>query len=119
MSQAEQTLKDMTIRAPVPKLLPPSLSRTSLLSYAVTKRSVSEGQMIKEGEAVAELVIEDPIRLWSQVPEQYADVVRVGQRVRLSTRAHPTMTFEGKIAADQPLGRHVQPDVPGRDLDPE
>ena len=76
LSQAEQTLHDMTIRAPTPKLIPPSLNRTSVLSYGITKRQVSEGQMIKEGEAVAELVIEDPIRLWSQVPEQYADDVQ-------------------------------------------
>ena len=32
--------------------------------------------MIKEGEAIAELVIEDPIRLWSQVPEQFAEDVQ-------------------------------------------
>ena len=58
--------------------------------------------MIKEGEAVAELVIEDPIRLWSQVPEQYEGDVRVGQRVRVSTRAHPGVAFEGKIARINP-----------------
>ena len=102
LSQAEQTLKDMTIRAPQPKLLPPELHPHQPLSYGVTKRQVSEGQMIKEGEAVAELVIEDPIRLWSQVPEQFAEDVRVGQRVRLSTRAHPELTFEGKIARINP-----------------
>ena len=102
LSQAEQTLKDMIIRAPMPKLLPPSLTRTSPLSYGVTRRQVSEGQMIKEGEAVAELVIEDPIRLWSQVPEQFSEDVRVGQRVRLSTRAHPGVAIEGKVARINP-----------------
>ena len=102
LSQAEQTLKDMIIRVPVPKLLPPSLTRTSPLSYGMTRRQVSEGQMIKEGEAVAELVIEDPIRLWSQVPEQYSEDVQVGQRVRLSTRAHPGVFIEGKVARINP-----------------
>jgi membrane fusion protein (multidrug efflux system) len=102
LSQAEQTLKDMIIRVPIPKLLPPSLTRTSALSYGMTRRQVSEGQMIKEGEAVAELVIEDPIRLWSQVPEQYSEDVRVGQRVRLSTRAHPGVAIEGKVARINP-----------------
>ena len=92
----------MVIRAPVPKLLPPSLTRTSPLSYGMTRRQVSEGQMIKEGEAVAELVIEDPIRLWSQVPEQYSEDVRVGQRVRLSTRAHPGVAIEGKVVRINP-----------------
>ena len=102
LSQAEQTLKDMIIRVPVPKLIPPSLTRTSPLSYGMTRRQVSEGQMIKEGEAVAELVIEDPIRLWSQVPEQYSEDVRIGQRVRLSTRAHPGVAIEGKVARINP-----------------
>ena len=97
LNQAEQTIKDLVIRASVPKLLPPSLMGTSTLSYGVTRRQVSEGQMIKEGEAVVELVIEDPIRLWSQVPEQYSEDVRVGQRVRLSTRAHPGLAIEGKV----------------------
>jgi membrane fusion protein (multidrug efflux system) len=92
----------MIIRVPVPKLIPPSLTRTSPLSYGVTRRQVSEGQMIKEGEAVAELVIEDPIRLWSQVPEQYSEDVRIGQRVRLSTRAHPGVAIEGKVARINP-----------------
>jgi membrane fusion protein (multidrug efflux system) len=102
LSQAGQTLLDMTIRAPTPKLIPPSLKRTSVLSYGLTKRQVSEGQMIKEGEAIAELVIEDPIRMWSQVPEQYAEDVELGQNVRLTTRAHPGVAIEGKIARINP-----------------
>jgi membrane fusion protein (multidrug efflux system) len=102
LSQAGQTLLDMTIRAPSPKLIPPSLKRTSVLSYGLTKRQVSEGQMIKEGEAIAELVIEDPIRMWSQVPEQYAEDVELGQSVRLTTRAHPGVAIEGKIARINP-----------------
>ncbi len=102
LSQAVQTLLDMTIHAPTPKLIPPSVSRTGTLSYGITKRNVSEGQMIKEGEAIAELVIEDPIRLWSQVPEQYAEDVQLGQRVRLSTRAHPGAAIEGKVTRINP-----------------
>ncbi len=102
LSKAEQALHDMTIRAPQPRLLPPSQSRTSRITYGITKRQVSEGQIIKEGDAVADLVIEDPLRLWTQVPEQFSDEVRVGQPVRLSTRAHPDMTFEGRVARISP-----------------
>ena len=89
LSKAEQTLRDMTIRAPQPRLLPPSLSRTSRITYGITKRQVSEGQIIKEGDAVADMVIEDPLRLWTQVPEEFSDDVRVGQPVRLTTRRIP------------------------------
>jgi membrane fusion protein, multidrug efflux system len=102
LTQAEQTLNDMVIRAPIPKVLPPGLIRTSPLSYGITKRQISVGQMIKEGEAVVELVVEDPIRLWSQVPEQFSEDVHVGQRVRLSTRAQPNMPIEGKVARINP-----------------
>jgi membrane fusion protein, multidrug efflux system len=102
LSQAEQTLKDVTVATPHPKKLPPSSRHDNRLTFGITKRLVSEGQMIKEGEAVADLVIEDPIRLWSQVPEQYAEDVRVGQPVRISTRAHPGMTFNGKIVRINP-----------------
>ena len=119
LSQAEQTLKDMIIRVPVPQADPPSLTRTSPLSYGMTRRQVSEGQMIKEGEAVAELVIEDPIRLWSQVPEQYSEDVRVGQRVRLTTRAHPGVAIEGKVARINPSVDSCEPHLPGRDPGPQ
>ena len=115
LSQAEQTLKDMIIRAPMPKLLPPSLTRTSPLSYGITRRQVSEGQMIKEGEAVAELVIEDPIRLWSQVPEQYSEDVRVGQRGAALDTCPPGRVDRRQGRAHQPLGRLVEPHVSGRD----
>jgi RND family efflux transporter MFP subunit len=104
LGKAEQTLKDLTIRAPLPSLLPPDSGRTSSrpVSYGLTRRQVAEGQMIKEGEAVVELVIEDPLRLWTQVPEQFVDDVRVGQAVRVSARSHPDMTFDGRVARISP-----------------
>jgi RND family efflux transporter MFP subunit len=102
LAQAEHKLEDMTIRAPWPKLLPPGMTRTGRLSYGLIRRQVSEGQMIKEGEAVAELVIEDPLRLRCQVPEQYAAAVQVGQLVRLAVRAHPQTYFAGKVARISP-----------------
>jgi multidrug efflux pump subunit AcrA (membrane-fusion protein) len=102
LDQARQTLKDMTIRAPEPALLRPEFSSRARVSYGMTKRHVSEGQMIKEGEAVAELVMENPVRLWSQVPEQFADHIHMGQPVRVSTRAHPELTFHGKLVRINP-----------------
>lgn len=102
LSKAEESLKDMTIRAPEPKLPPPTAATSDKVQYALTKRDVAEGQILKEGEAVAELVIEDPLRLWSRVPEIYVESVRVGQPVRVSTRAHPDMTFEGRVARISP-----------------
>src|SRR5262249_34949247 len=95
-------LRDMTIRVPEPKLPPPSTSSERKVRYAMTKRQVSEGQILKEGETIAELVIEDPLRLWSRVPEIYVNSIRVGQLVRGSTRAHHEMSFEGRVARISP-----------------
>ena len=58
--------------------------------------------MIKEGEAVVELVIENPLRLWTNVPERYAEEVRVGQPVRISVASHPETLFEGKVVRINP-----------------
>src|SRR5262249_48329894 len=71
LNKAEQSLRDMTVRAPDPKLPPPAFASTGRLYYALSRRQVSEGQILKEGEAVADLVIEDPLRLWTRVPENY------------------------------------------------
>jgi len=79
-NQAMQTLADMIIRVPKPELTPPGSSQADAVVYAVTKRSVSEGQMVREGEAVGELIIENPLRLWTSAPERYAERVRVGQQ---------------------------------------
>ncbi|MFO0890657.1 MAG: efflux RND transporter periplasmic adaptor subunit [Isosphaeraceae bacterium] len=100
--QARQALQDMTIRAPRPGIKPPSSSHADSVVYSITRRSVSEGQMIREGEAVFELVIENPLRLWTSVPERYTENVRVGQEVRLAVAAHPGVTFEGKVVRINP-----------------
>jgi membrane fusion protein, multidrug efflux system len=101
-NKAEQSLRDMTIRAPDPKLPPPAFAGTEQIHYALSQRQVSEGRILKEGEAVADLVIEDPLRLWTRVPENYVDAIRSGQLVRVSTRAHPGMNFEGRVVRISP-----------------
>src|SRR4051812_1374178 len=100
--QALQTLKDLTIRAPKPERTLPGTSESREVVYAIAKRSVTEGQMIKEGEAVFELVIENPLRLWTNVPEKNAEDVHVGQPVRISVSSHPETLFEGKVVRINP-----------------
>jgi membrane fusion protein (multidrug efflux system) len=99
---ARQALADMTIRVPTPLMKPPAQSEQEAIVYAVTKRSVAEGQMIREGEAVFELVIDHPLRLWCNIPERYADQIRVGQEVRIEAAAHPGTAFLGKVARINP-----------------
>jgi RND family efflux transporter MFP subunit len=63
---------------------------------------VSEGQMVKEGEAVAELIIDDPVRLWVNIPERFSDQVKLGQTVRVTIPSHPETAFEGKVSRINP-----------------
>lgn len=102
LEQARQTLKDTIVTVPSPHLLPPGATDLGRITYGVTKRQTSEGQMIKEGEAVAELVIEDPLRLWCQAPEQYVGDVKLGQKARITTRAFGGRVFEGVVARINP-----------------
>ncbi|WP_165075420.1 efflux RND transporter periplasmic adaptor subunit [Paludisphaera rhizosphaerae] len=100
--QQEQLLKDMTILAPQPQEAVPTKAKADDVVYAIASRSVAEGQMIKEGEAVFDMVIENPLRLWLTVPERFSDRVREGQPVRISVASHPGRTFEGKVARINP-----------------
>ncbi len=101
-NQAIQTLADMIIRVPKPELTPPRSSQADAVVYAVTKRSVSEGQMVREGEAVCELIIENPLRLWTNAPERCAERVRIGQPVRIAVASQPELTFQGKVVRINP-----------------
>jgi multidrug efflux pump subunit AcrA (membrane-fusion protein) len=92
---------EMDIHAPVPSALPEGVTGT--VNYALTRRRVSEGQMLKQGDAIAELVIENPLRLWVDVPERFSDDVKMGQPVGITVSAHPGVIFEGKVARINPL----------------
>jgi membrane fusion protein (multidrug efflux system) len=94
-------LNDMEIRAPRPSQVPEGMK--TQLSYAVSKKSVSEGQMIREGDAAYELVIENPLRLWLNIPERFVSEVKQGQVVRVSVGSYPGQPFPGHITRINPV----------------
>jgi membrane fusion protein, multidrug efflux system len=97
----ESALKDMEIRAPKPSKVPDGMK--TQLSYAVSKKSVSEGQMIREGDAAYELVIQNPLRLWLNIPERYVSEVKQGQEVRVSVGSYPGQPFPGRVTRINPV----------------
>jgi RND family efflux transporter MFP subunit len=97
---AMHKLADTKIHAPTPSKLPEGV--TGEIKYAVSKRLVSEGQMVKAGEAVAELVIENPLRLRANVPERFGAEVAVGQDVRIRVASHPDAPFAGRVTRINP-----------------
>ena len=97
---ARQARLDMEIRAPVPSTPPPGV--TGPIKYAITRRSVAEGQMLRQGDPVVDLVIENPLRLWTNVPERYSSQVQLDQPVRITVASHPGETFEGTVTRINP-----------------
>ena len=70
---------------------------------ASPRRQVSEGQIIKEGDAVAEMVIEDPLPPLDPGPRAVPGRgPRRTDRPALPTRSHPEMTFEGRVSRISP-----------------
>jgi RND family efflux transporter MFP subunit len=91
---------EMEVRAPIPSIPPEGVSTP--VDYAIAKRSVTEGQMLKVGDPVMQLVIEKPLRLWANVPERHSSEIRLGQDVVLSVASFPGQTFVGKVARINP-----------------
>ncbi len=97
---AKQARADMLIRAPIPSA-PPS-GKDKAVVYQMSKRSASEGQMLGESDPVATLVVQDPLRLWVNVPERFSAEVATGQATKIRVAAFPDRTFEGKVARINP-----------------
>ncbi|MHC5544333.1 efflux RND transporter periplasmic adaptor subunit, partial [Singulisphaera rosea] len=96
----KQARRDMDIHVPLPSKRAPGV--TEEVSYALVRRSVSEGQMLKSGDPIAELVIENPLKLWANVPERFSADVKLGQPARMSLASHPTMAIQGTVARINP-----------------
>ena len=98
---AEQGLKDMTVVAPEPSKVPEGVTGKGLI-FGVSKRSAAEGQILKDGDEVYGLVIENPLRLWVNVPERHSSEVKLGQAVRIKVSSFSEMDFEGTVARINP-----------------
>lgn len=83
LSLARQQLADTTLRAP--------------LDGIVQLRSVSAGELLTQGAAVATVVRIDPLRMRVAVPERESRALALGQKVTLRID-DDVRTYEGKLA---------------------
>jgi RND family efflux transporter MFP subunit len=100
LDAAVQARKDMEVFAPVPSKRPEG--DNGPIEYAVARKMVQEGQWVKEGEAIFELVIVSPLRIWTNVPERYSADVKVGQTARLAVNSHQGQFFDGQVTRINP-----------------
>ncbi len=108
LESAEQHLKDAVVCAPVPDVFGAWAAAVgpafTPLSYAVSARMVSEGEMLRSNPVsnVFRLVIDQGLKLRANVPEQYAAEVRGGQSVQLRVDAYPDRAFTGLVTRINP-----------------
>jgi len=71
------------------------------LSYVVSARMVSIGDLVQVGAPLFRLVDPDPIKLRAAVPERRAASIRVGQQAMVSTEARP-ISVPGRVSRINP-----------------
>lgn len=95
---ARKQLDDTVLRAPIPSAPVPGLEHPA---YAVTKRTVSEGALVRVGDEVCRLVIDRALKLKVAVPERYTTDVQLGQKADVLTSSSTT-PFPGKVTRINP-----------------
>lgn len=102
LSVAQQQLRDTIIRVPTPtQPLPDSVTQKGNLTYAITKRSVSEGTLVRSGTEVFRLVLDRTLKLKVAIPERHGSEIELGQAADIFTAAY-TKPFTGKVTRINP-----------------
>jgi RND family efflux transporter MFP subunit len=96
---ARQQLKDMAVKVPAPLQRVPGMEGG--VTYVMSQRAVSEGSFVRTGTEVCKLVIDRMLKLRVLIPELYSNEIERGQKVQVSTAAHP-QPFGGLVARINP-----------------
>ncbi len=83
MKLAQKRLNDTVVRAP--------------FDGAITQKTVSVGQYIKENTTVLTLVKSNPLRLLADIPESAAGGIRIGTSLTFTTDAIPDKQFHAVV----------------------
>lgn len=115
---AQQALNDTTIRAPRPNAAgpgsaasawaddtsasaPSTSSAGSGLSFVVSERYVSVGELLPGISRMFRVVDDDPLKFRAAVPERFVGDIRIGQQVDVTVEAYPD-TFPGTVSRINP-----------------
>ncbi len=80
---AQKQLEDAVIYAPI--------------SGSIKERLVSAGEYVKKGQPVARIIQTNPLRLRTNVPEQYIQKVKAGETIGFQVDSLADKTFQGTI----------------------
>ncbi|MDB5389214.1 MAG: efflux transporter periplasmic adaptor subunit [Planctomycetaceae bacterium] len=102
LSVAQQQLRDTIIRVPTPtKALPDLETAGKGITYAITKRTVSEGTLVRSGTEVFRLVLDRTLKLKTAIPERHGSEIELGQTAEIFIAAYPK-PFSGKVTRINP-----------------
>jgi len=112
LQMARQRLADTRVIVPCPSAsrLPPGITDPNAVRYVVSARKVAEGEMIRTGPnntTLFRLVIDQPLKLVTPVPERHIAEIRTGQPVELRVEAYPGRTFKGQVARINPTVERI------------
>jgi HlyD family secretion protein len=99
MRQAEENAERMAILAPIA-----GMALVKSIWKANTMADVQEGEEVRAGVPVVDIVNPDAMRVRARVNQADIDALAVDQRVRVGLDAYPDLHFAGRIAQISPLG---------------
>lgn len=70
---------------------------------AVAKRLVAPGEYVRAGQAVAMVVVTDPLKLHGEIPDRYAGQLSQGMRVEVELDRQGAKLHEGSLSRQGPL----------------
>jgi HlyD family secretion protein len=99
MRQAETNADRMAIRAPIG-----GMAVLKTIWKANTMAEVQEGEEVRAGVPVVDIVNPQAMRARSRVNQADINDLRIGQPVRVGLDAYPELRFAGRVAQISPLG---------------
>ncbi len=83
LSRFKRELGDTRVRAP--------------MDWVISERLVSAGEYVKIGASLFKIVDANPLKLAFTLPEKNSGEIRIGQKVKVTTRVYAGEMFEGEV----------------------
>jgi multidrug efflux pump subunit AcrA (membrane-fusion protein) len=102
MQQAEQNAERMLVNSPLPGV---AVIKTTWKSNGNTPLEFVEGDEVRSGQPVVEVVNPAVMRVRARVNQADINELRIGQPVRVGLDAYPELSFPGSVTQISPIGQ--------------
>ena len=102
MQQAEQNAERMLVSSPLPGV---AVIKTTWKSNGNTPLEFVEGDEVRSGQPVVEVVNPAVMRIRARVNQADINELKIGQPVHVGLDAYPQLTFPGTVTQISPIGQ--------------